>query len=81
MCLSIPSEVVEIHLEDFTLTVMTMGVQRRVSRHLVLDELKVGDYVLVHAGFAMSTIDVESAKASLALYQDIIEAIEAEEAQ
>ncbi|MTI14554.1 HypC/HybG/HupF family hydrogenase formation chaperone [Sansalvadorimonas verongulae] len=80
MCLSIPSEVVEIHPEDNTLTVMTMGVQRRISRHLILDELKAGDYVLVHAGFAMGTIDVESARASLELYQDIIASIEAEEA-
>lgn len=80
MCLSIPSEVVEIHPEDSTLTVTTMGVQRRVSRHLILDELQIGDYVLVHAGFAMNTIDVESAKASLALYQEIIASIEAEEA-
>ncbi|WP_028110919.1 HypC/HybG/HupF family hydrogenase formation chaperone [Ferrimonas futtsuensis] len=78
MCLSIPSQVVELHPEDTTATVDTMGVTRRVSTHLISEPLNVGDYVLIHVGFAMNKIDEEAAKESLELYKEIVEKMEAE---
>ena len=79
MCLSIPSQVVELHPEDTTATVDTMGVSRRVSTHLISEPLNVGDYVLIHVGFAMNKIDEEAAKESLELYKEIVEKMEAED--
>ncbi|BDY06332.1 HypC/HybG/HupF family hydrogenase formation chaperone [Ferrimonas sediminicola] len=79
MCLSIPSQVVELHPEDTTATVDTMGVTRRVSTHLISEPLNVGDYVLIHVGFAMNKIDEEAAKESLELYKEIVEKMEAED--
>ncbi|GGI87021.1 HypC/HybG/HupF family hydrogenase formation chaperone [Shewanella gelidii] len=73
MCLSIPSQVVEVHPEDSTVTVDTMGVKRQVSTHLMAEELEVGDYVLIHIGFAMNKIDKADVEESLALYQEIID--------
>lgn len=70
MCLSIPSKIIEIDENNFAI-VETLGVKRGVSLDLITDELKVGDYVLIHVGFAMEKIDEEYAKESLKIYQDI----------
>ena len=78
MCLSIPSKIVEID-EDNMATVDTMGIKRQVSLDLVLDEVGIGDYILIHVGFAMNKIDEEEALQSLELYQEILEAMEEDE--
>ncbi len=54
MCLAYPAKVVEI--ESSLATVELEGVRRRVSL-MLLPETKLGDYVLVHAGFAMQIVD------------------------
>ncbi|GLP97301.1 HypC/HybG/HupF family hydrogenase formation chaperone [Paraferrimonas sedimenticola] len=77
MCLSIPSKIVEFNPETSKATVDTMGVQREVSTHLIAEPLQVGDYVLIHVGFAMSKIDEDSALESLELYREMIEKSEA----
>ncbi|RUM43599.1 MAG: HypC/HybG/HupF family hydrogenase formation chaperone [Hydrogenimonas sp.] len=81
MCLSIPSKVIEINQEERTAIVDTMGVKRKASIDFIADEVKVGDYVLIHIGYAMNIIDEESAQESLKLYQEIIESMEEEERQ
>ena len=65
MCLSIPSQVVQLHPEDNCVTVDTLGVQRRVSCMLLEEPLNLGDYVLLHIGFVMSKIDEEEAQAQM----------------
>lgn len=49
------------------------GITIRVRTDL-LDEIRVGDYVLVHAGFALQRIDPEEAQQTLALFQEMIHA-------
>ena len=78
MCLAIPSKVVELH-EDGTATVDTMGVRRRVSLELMGEEVRSGDYVLIHVGFAIQKLDEEEALKSLELFEDIIAELEEEE--
>ena len=78
MCLSIPSKIVEID-EDNIATVDTMGIKRQVSLDLMLDEVDVGDYILIHVGFAMNKIDEEEALQSLEVYQEMLEAMEEDE--
>lgn len=78
MCLSIPSKVVEID-ENNMATVDTMGIQRHVSLDLMADEINIGDYILIHVGFAMNKIDEEEALQSLEVYRDMLEAMEEEE--
>ncbi|MEA3523069.1 MAG: HypC/HybG/HupF family hydrogenase formation chaperone [Campylobacterota bacterium] len=75
MCLSIPSKIVKID-DDNMATVDTMGVKREVSLDLMADELSIGDYILIHVGFAMSKIDEADALDSLELYSEIIEKME-----
>ena len=67
MCLSIPSKVVEID-ENNMATVDTMGIRRHVSLDLIADKINVGDYILIHVGFAMNKIDEEEALQSLEVY-------------
>lgn len=78
MCLSIPSKVVEIDDNNMA-TVDTMGIKRYVSLDLIADEINIGDYILIHVGFAMNKIDEEEALQSLGLYQEMLEAMEEEE--
>ena len=78
MCLSIPSKVIKIS-DDNIATTDTMGIQREVSLDLMADEIKVGDYILIHVGFAMNKIDKEEALASLEVYQEMVEAMEQED--
>ena len=79
MCLSIPSKIKSIDPEMNTCVVDTMGVERSASLDLIDEEVKIGDYVLIHIGFAMNKIDEEYALESLKLYEKIIEEIEQED--
>lgn len=79
MCLSIPSKIKSIDTQMNTCVVDTMGVERSASLDLIDQEVKIGDYVLIHIGFAMNKIDEEYALESLKLYEKIIEEIEQED--
>ena len=59
MCLAFPAKVLKIDNE--LATVERAGVKREASL-MLLPEAKVGDYVLIHAGFAMQIIDEEELK-------------------
>ncbi|WP_103652193.1 HypC/HybG/HupF family hydrogenase formation chaperone [Campylobacter concisus] len=76
MCLSIPSKVIEID-ENNVATVETLGVTRKVSLDLISEEVKVGEYVLIHVGYAMQKIDTQFALESLEVYQKIAENMDA----
>ena len=87
MCVGIPAQVVEIlPAEKKSAIVEVEGVRREVSIVVVLDDgVKVGDWVLIHVGFAMSIIDEEEAAAQLefmrllgSVYDDEVEAFGAE---
>jgi len=80
MCLSIPSKVVKIDKERNVATVDTMGVQREAGLELMEeDDVKIGDYVLLHIGFIMNKIDEEDALESLKVYNEILEKLDEEE--
>lgn len=72
MCLAVPGRIVEIRGNgaDRTGTVDFNGVQRAVSLAFVSDAA-VGDYVLVHVGFALSRIDEQIAQETLAVLRQI----------
>lgn len=65
MCLAVPARVVEL-LTDERATVSLGGVTVTCSLELV-DEVAVGDYVIVHVGYALSKLDPEEAERTLAL--------------
>lgn len=69
MCLAIPGKIEKIH-EDGTAQVDFGGVKRKIFLHL-LPEAKVGDYVIVHTGFAIELLDVKEAKETLAIFEEM----------
>ena len=75
MCLAIPSKITEIENEMATIDVD--GVQRQASL-LLLADAQVGDYVIVHAGFAIQKIDEEAALDTLRLLKEAAEVYEAQ---
>lgn len=69
MCLAIPAKVVEL-TEDQMASVDIGGVKKTISVSLV-DGVKVGDYVIIHTGFALSKLDPEEAEQTLELFAEM----------
>jgi hydrogenase expression/formation protein HypC len=67
MCLAIPSKIVKI--DDIVATIDVDGVRREASL-LLVENPKIGDYVVVHAGFAINKINEEHALESLKLLRE-----------
>jgi hydrogenase expression/formation protein HypC len=66
MCLGTPGRIVELNGEEQIARVDVNGVGRNISIALLDGEtLSVGDWVLIHVGFAMATIDEEEAREAL----------------
>ncbi|WP_425058436.1 Hydrogenase maturation factor HybG [Sporomusa carbonis] len=68
MCLAVPAKIID--RTEFMATVDSDGVTRQVSL-MLLPDAAVGDYVLIHAGFAIQSIDEEEAKRTLELFKEI----------
>jgi hydrogenase expression/formation protein HypC len=75
MCLAIPGKLITV--DGKTGIVELGGVQRKTSLQLV-PEAAAGDYVLIHAGFAIQIIDEEEAKETLELFHEYFESLEEE---
>ena len=76
MCLAIPSKITKI--ENNMATIDVDGVQREASL-LLLEDARVGDYVIVHAGFAIQKLDESAAQETLDLLREAIAAVEKSE--
>jgi hydrogenase expression/formation protein HypC len=71
MCLAIPGQIQRIEEDELrTGTVSFAGVTKEVCLALV-PEASVGDYVIVHVGFAISKVDEQAAKESLSLIEQL----------
>lgn len=68
MCLAIPAKIISID-DDRLATVDIMGVSRTASIDLT-PQAQVGDYVLVHAGFAIEVVDAQYAQETIDLIKD-----------
>ncbi|MFZ2448084.1 MAG: HypC/HybG/HupF family hydrogenase formation chaperone [Syntrophobacteraceae bacterium] len=69
MCLAIPGEIVEI--QDDVATVRIGEALRKASLMLLPDGAELGDYVIVHAGFALNKLDPDEAQESLRLLREL----------
>ena len=67
MCLALPAKVIEIDGESATVSLG--GVKKQISLALV-QGVSVGDYVIVHTGYALTTLDRAEAERTLALFRD-----------
>ena len=72
MCLALPSRVVAL-LDDDQAKVDLGGVTKAISLALV-EDVAVGDYVIVHVGYALTKVDPDEAAKTLALWDEMQEA-------
>lgn len=75
MCLAIPAQVRDINEKEMLGTVDILGVTREVALDLV-PKVKVGDYVLVHAGYGIEIVDEQFANETLDLIKQFPELID-----
>ena len=68
MCLAVPARIIE--LEEDRAVVDAMG-NRWKAKTTLLPEAKIGDLVLIHAGFAISLVDEEEARKTWELFREI----------
>lgn len=69
MCLAIPAKILEVQ-GDVAKVDFGQGIVRDVN--VLLVEARVGEYVLVHAGYAIQVIDQEAAEETLRLWEEIL---------
>ena len=71
MCLAVPMEIKEILNTEFALARQgSTEIEVNIS---LLEDLKSGDYVIVHAGFAIETLDLEEAEGRIELFRQLEE--------
>ncbi len=68
MCLAIPAKVTKI---DGAMATIDVGGVKRSASLMLLTDVAVGDYVIVHAGFALHKVDPEEAQESLKLLREL----------
>jgi hydrogenase expression/formation protein HypC len=69
MCLAIPTKIVQL-LPDNNAMAEVSGIRKKISLAMV-EDVRVGDYVIVHVGFALNKLDQEDAEKTLALFQEL----------
>lgn len=74
MCLAVPSEIIAVN--DLTATIDVSGARREVSLMLLPEEVRVGEFVIVHAGFALQKIDREAGLEAHRLLRELVESEE-----
>jgi len=70
MCLAIPAKIIKIENRTAISDMMGNEVRADIS---VMPDVKVGDYILIHAGFAIQRIDERDAQETLTLFQQMFE--------
>ena len=78
MCLALPVKVIEVgcgQAGDWAMVDLG-GVKKEISLAL-LDDVQVGDYVILHVGYALSKLDPEEAERTLALFSEMSESVAA----
>ena len=78
MCIAAPAQVVEINREENWLYADFGGARQQAKLDL-LPEVEIGDYVLIHAGFAIEKLSEEAAKESLEAWEELLDILEKED--
>jgi hydrogenase expression/formation protein HypC len=71
MCLAIPAQIIDIK-EDNQALVNVGGVHKTISLAIVADKVEIGDFVIMHVGFALSKLDKEQAIRTLQDYEEML---------
>jgi len=69
MCVGVPMQVVSVAGTEIVAEID--GVKREASLMLLADQVLVGDFVIVHAGFAIAKLDEEDARQTIAMMREV----------
>ena len=69
MCVGVPMQVVSRDGDDIVAEID--GVRRSASLMMLGDEVKIGDFLIIHAGFAIAKLDEEEARETLQLMREV----------
>lgn len=69
MCVGVPMQVVSI--DGDAIVAEVDGVRRSASLMMLADEVKVGDFLIIHAGFAISKLDEAEARETLQMMREV----------
>lgn len=69
MCVGVPMQVISIDGDN--IVAETDGVRRQASLMILGDEVKVGDFLIIHAGFAISRLDEEEARETIRMMKEV----------
>ena len=78
MCIAAPAHVVEINKEENVLFA-DFGGARQAAKMDLLPDVEVGEYVLIHAGYAIEKLSEEAAKESLEAWEELLDILEEED--
>lgn len=78
MCIAAPAQIVEINREENYLFADFGGARQQAKMDL-LPDVEIGDYVLIHAGYAIEKLSEEAAKESLEAWEELLEFLEEED--
>lgn len=71
MCLAIPAQIVKLLAENCAI-ISLCGVEKKISLALLQEEVLVGDYVIIHVGYALNKLNEEDAKKTLAYFAQML---------
>jgi len=71
MCLAIPGKVIEINEKEASAVIEYFGVKKKIYTPLMDEKINLGDYLMVHAGYAIGKIDPQEALYTLKLFEEI----------
>ncbi len=69
MCVGVPMQVISIDGDN--IVAETDGVRRQASLMLLADDVAVGDFLIIHAGFAISKLDEEEARETIRMMKEV----------
>lgn len=78
MCIAAPAQIVKID-RDENLLYADFGGARQEAKMDLLPDVEIGDYVLIHAGYAIEKLSEEAAKESLEAWEELLEILEEED--
>ena len=71
MCLAVPTQIIKLLENQMSLTSLA-GIEKKISLALLREEVNVGDYVIVHVGYALNKLDEEDAKKTLTYFSELL---------
>ncbi len=78
MCIAAPAQIVKIDREENVLYA-DFGGARQAAKMDLLPDVEIGEYVLIHAGYAIEKLSEEAAKESLEAWEEVLDMLEEED--